>query len=87
VVVERGLLPAGALRAMEPSVAPLVARRDAVTLPFDKLTYLVQPPHRDEIVAYVAVGRERGFLPALARARTRFVGRMKWEFVVGKGRW
>ncbi len=76
VVVERGIVPASALRAMEPSVAPFVARRDAVALPFDKLTYLIRPPHRGEIVAYVAVGLERGFLRALARVRTRFVGRV-----------
>jgi len=76
VVVERGLVPASALRVMEPSVAPFVVRRDAVRLPFDKLTYRVRPPRRGEIVAYVAVGRERGFLPLLAWARTRFVGRI-----------
>jgi signal peptidase I len=75
-VVERGLVPAGAVRAMEPTVTPLVVRRVVVRLPFDKLTYLVRPPRRGEIVSFVPAGRESGVWSSIAWARAHFLARI-----------
>jgi signal peptidase I len=75
-LVERGLVPGGALRAMEPTVAPFVARPDVVALPFDRLTYLVRPPRRGDIVSFVRAGQDDGFWSSIVRTRVRFVGRI-----------
>ncbi|MBI3824859.1 MAG: signal peptidase I [Candidatus Rokubacteria bacterium] len=75
-LVERALVPGPALEAMEPTVTPVVVRRELVTLPFDKLTYLVRAPRRGEIVAHVPAGGERGFWSSIVQRRTRFIGRV-----------
>ncbi len=75
-LVERGLVPVVAVRAMEPTVTPFLVRLDGLRLPFDRLTYLVRPPERGEIVSFVPSGQERGVLASIARLRARSVGRI-----------
>jgi len=74
-IVERRLVSAEAVNAMEPTVMPFVRRPDAIMLPFDRLAYLVRPPRRGEIVSFVSadVG---GFWSSIVHAQTRRVGRI-----------
>ena len=54
VLVERRIVSARAVRAMEPTVTPFLVRGDGAILPFDRLAYLVRAPRRGEIVSFVS---------------------------------
>lgn len=74
-VSERGLVPQRALRAMEPTVAPLMPERKQILLPFEKLTSRLRGPRRGEIVGFVPPGRE-GLSPLTLGSRVRSIGRV-----------
>ncbi len=75
-VDDRGRVPGAALRAMSPTLCPLMASRTYVSLPFDRLTYRVRTPRRGEIAGFVPSGWTDSPASVLLRARVRFLGRV-----------
>lgn len=72
---EQGLVPQQAFHAMEPSISPVRLGRKNISLPFERLTYRLRSPRRQEIVGFVLPGRE-GLLPFTPGFRVRYLGRI-----------